>query len=136
MGHIRSHGVRHLLIYCSTGLCHHSAVVDADRWPDDAVLLDLCRKHWAGCARAPAAKADTRKPGVVTTANMTGDNGAIVSTAPDASLSFLFWGAGLFVLPVIGGYTAVVYWLFRGKQREGYNAASASPPPAYRDRDA
>jgi hypothetical protein len=25
LGHIRSHGVRGLLIYCSTGLCHHSA---------------------------------------------------------------------------------------------------------------
>jgi cytochrome d ubiquinol oxidase subunit II len=48
-----------------------------------------------------------------------------MAAAPDASLSFLFWGAGLFVLPVIGGYTAVVYWLFRGKQRVGYAAASA-----------
>jgi hypothetical protein len=41
MGHIRSHGVRQLLIYCSTGFCHHCAVVDADRRPDDTVLLDL-----------------------------------------------------------------------------------------------
>jgi hypothetical protein len=49
MDHIRSHGVRRLLIYCSTGFCHHSAVVDADRWPDDIVLLDLCRK--AVCTR-------------------------------------------------------------------------------------
>jgi cytochrome bd ubiquinol oxidase subunit II len=48
-----------------------------------------------------------------------------MAAAPDASLSFLFWGAGLFVLPVIGGYTAVVYWLFRGKQRVGYTPASA-----------
>ena len=39
------------------------------------------------------------------------------AAAPEASLSFLFWGAGLFVLPVIGAYTAVVYWMFRGKQR-------------------
>jgi hypothetical protein len=40
MGHIRSHGVRHLLIYCSDGLyCHHSAVINADRWPDETVLL-------------------------------------------------------------------------------------------------
>jgi hypothetical protein len=31
----RTHGVRRLLIYCSAGLCcHHSAIVDADRWPD------------------------------------------------------------------------------------------------------
>jgi len=29
----------------------------------------------------------------------------------------LFGGAGVFVLPVIAVYTAVVYWLFRGKLR-------------------
>src|ERR1700730_5220424 len=44
LGHIRSHGVRRLLINCSTGLCHHSALIDADRWPDDTVLLDLDKK--------------------------------------------------------------------------------------------
>ena len=44
------------------------------------------------------------------------------AAAPEASLSFLFWGAGLFVLPVIGVYTAVVYWAFRGRQRKGYSA--------------
>jgi len=49
------------------------------------------------------------------------------AAAPDASLSFLFWGAGVFVLPVIAVYTGVVYWLFRGKLREGYKAA-AQPP--------
>ena len=37
------------------------------------------------------------------------------AAAPQASLSFLFWGAGLFVLPVIALYTGGVYWLFRGK---------------------
>jgi cytochrome d ubiquinol oxidase subunit II len=42
------------------------------------------------------------------------------AAAPNASLSFLFWGAGLFVLPVIGLYTVVVYWMFRGRQRGGY----------------
>jgi hypothetical protein len=42
---IREHGVRRLLIYCTEGLwCYHSAVIDADRWPDDTVLLDLDRK--------------------------------------------------------------------------------------------
>ena len=35
----------------------------------------------------------------------------------EASLSFLFWGAGLFVLPVIAVYTIGVYWIFRGKTR-------------------
>jgi cytochrome d ubiquinol oxidase subunit II len=49
------------------------------------------------------------------------------AAAPQASLSFLFWGAGLFVLPVIGAYTAVVYWMFRGKQRKGYTPAGAPP---------
>jgi cytochrome bd ubiquinol oxidase subunit II len=42
------------------------------------------------------------------------------AAAPEASLSFLFWGAGLFVLPVIVIYTVAVYWLFRGKMRTGY----------------
>ena len=38
----------------------------------------------------------------------------------EASLSFLFWGAGLFVLPVIAIYTIGVYWIFRGKSRRSY----------------
>jgi alcohol dehydrogenase (cytochrome c) len=40
------------------------------------------------------------------------------AAAPDKALSFLFWGAGVFVLPVILIYTAVVYWVFRGKQHQ------------------
>jgi cytochrome bd ubiquinol oxidase subunit II len=36
------------------------------------------------------------------------------AAAPEASLSFLFWGA-LFALPAIVAYTIGVYWLFRGK---------------------
>jgi cytochrome d ubiquinol oxidase subunit II len=36
------------------------------------------------------------------------------AAAPDASLSFLFWGA-VVVLPVTALYTITVYWLFRGK---------------------
>ena len=39
------------------------------------------------------------------------------AAAAEASLSFLFWGAGLFVLPVIALYTIAVYWIFRGKTR-------------------
>ena len=59
LGHIRSHGVRHLLIYCSQGLyCHHSAVVDADRWPDETVLLDLDAK--AVCTKCGMIGADVR----------------------------------------------------------------------------
>ena len=44
------------------------------------------------------------------------------AAAPEQSLSFLFWGAGVFVLPVIAVYTAVVYWLFSGKLRRGYGS--------------
>ena len=42
------------------------------------------------------------------------------AAAPEKSLSFLFWGAGVFVLPVIAIYTGLVYWVFRGKLRKGY----------------
>jgi len=58
LGRIRGHGVRRLLIYCSTGLCHHSAVIDADRWPDDTALLDLDRR--AVCTRCGMIGADVR----------------------------------------------------------------------------
>ncbi len=37
------------------------------------------------------------------------------AAAPDASLRFLFWGAGLFVLPITLAYTAAVYFIFRGR---------------------
>ncbi len=42
------------------------------------------------------------------------------AAAGRSSPSFLFLGAGSFVLPVIAIYTAVVYWLFRGKLRKRY----------------
>lgn len=41
------------------------------------------------------------------------------AAAPDASLQFLFWGAGLFVLPITLIYTGIVYFLFRGKAGKG-----------------
>jgi cytochrome d ubiquinol oxidase subunit II len=45
------------------------------------------------------------------------------AAAPPASLKFLFYGAGLVVLPIILAYTLAVYWVFRGKMREdvGYH---------------
>ena len=39
------------------------------------------------------------------------------AAAPPQSLTFMFYGAGIVVLPVILIYTAVVYWVFRGKVR-------------------
>ena len=41
------------------------------------------------------------------------------AAAPDASLQFLFYG-GVVVLPVIAVYTIGVYWVFRGKVRNGF----------------
>jgi cytochrome d ubiquinol oxidase subunit II len=37
------------------------------------------------------------------------------AAAPPASLAFMFWGAGIFVLPLTLFYTAVVYRIFHGK---------------------
>ena len=48
------------------------------------------------------------------------------AAAPETSLSFLFYGAGLFVLPVIMLYTIVVYRIFRGKVENGDGKI---PPP-------
>lgn len=37
------------------------------------------------------------------------------AVAPRESVSFLFWGAGVFVLPITLVYTLVVYFVFKGK---------------------
>jgi cytochrome bd ubiquinol oxidase subunit II len=42
------------------------------------------------------------------------------AAAPDASLGFIFYG-GVIVLPVIVIYSAIVYYIFRGKARRLYN---------------
>lgn len=39
------------------------------------------------------------------------------AAAPHASLAFMFWGEGLFVLPLMLIYTAISYRVFRGKTR-------------------
>jgi cytochrome d ubiquinol oxidase subunit II len=39
------------------------------------------------------------------------------AAAPQSSLAFLFWGAGLFVFPLMLLYTAISYSVFRGKVR-------------------
>ena len=44
------------------------------------------------------------------------------AAAPEESLSFLFWGAGIVALPVVAVYTGVIYWVFRGKHGEGYGS--------------
>jgi cytochrome d ubiquinol oxidase subunit II len=39
------------------------------------------------------------------------------AAAPHSSLAFMFWGAGLFVFPLMLVYTAISYIVFRGKVR-------------------
>ena len=42
------------------------------------------------------------------------------AASPPASLNFMFWGAGLFVMPLTIIYTLLVYRLFRGKVTDGH----------------
>jgi len=39
------------------------------------------------------------------------------AAAPHSSLAFMFWGEGLFVFPLMLGYTVINYSVFRGKVR-------------------
>jgi hypothetical protein len=59
MGHIRSHGVTHLLVYCGNAVwCHHSAKIDGDFVPDETELLSLDRRFV--CTRCGFIGADVR----------------------------------------------------------------------------
>jgi cytochrome bd-type quinol oxidase subunit 2 len=53
----------------------------------------------------------------------------LIFAAAFETLAICFW-PGVIVLPLICGYTAVVYWLFRGKVRE---ESHESPPPVIID---
>ena len=41
------------------------------------------------------------------------------AAAPTHSLAFIFWGAGIVVLPLILLYTVIVYAIFKGKVDTG-----------------
>lgn len=54
------------------------------------------------------------------------------AAAPPTSLAFMFWGAGIIVLPLTLAYTAAVYFIFRGRvvdDEEGYDAAPQTAVP-------
>jgi hypothetical protein len=44
MGHIRAHGCRGLLVYCDSGRCHQSALMNADWLPDETPVRSLCQR--------------------------------------------------------------------------------------------
>jgi cytochrome d ubiquinol oxidase subunit II len=52
--------------------------------------------------------------------------------APESSLDFMFW-PGVIVLPLICGYTATVYWMFRGKIRDEVQESFSRSAPAVAD---
>jgi hypothetical protein len=58
LGHIRSHGCRDLLVYCSSGRCHHSATMNADWLPDEMPVRSLCPRMV--CTRCGMIGADVR----------------------------------------------------------------------------
>lgn len=49
------------------------------------------------------------------------------AAAPRSSLAFLFWGAGIVVLPVTLAYTAAVYFIFRGRVTDGDGYCGEAP---------
>ena len=56
------------------------------------------------------------------------------AAAPQASLAFMFWGAGIIVLPLTLLYTGAVYFIFRGKvvdDGETYGETSTTPASAF-----
>ena len=57
-GHIRGHGCRDLLVYCSSGRCHHSATINGDRFPGDLAVRSLCGRMV--CTRCGYIGADVR----------------------------------------------------------------------------
>jgi hypothetical protein len=59
MGHVRSHGCRDLLVYCTSSWCHHSAKLSGDFLSDDTVLLEIeprfvCTALWSDWCRRKA----------------------------------------------------------------------------------
>jgi hypothetical protein len=57
-GHIRSHGCRDLLIYCSSIDCSHSATMNADHLPDETAIRPLGARMV--CSRCGHVGADVR----------------------------------------------------------------------------
>jgi hypothetical protein len=58
LGHIRGHGCRHVLVYCESMWCRHSAVMNVDALPDDTPVRSLC-PHMV-CTRCGLIGADVR----------------------------------------------------------------------------
>jgi hypothetical protein len=58
LGHIRGHGCRSLLVYCSSLHCNHSATLNADWLPDETPIRSLCPRMV--CTQCGMIGADVR----------------------------------------------------------------------------
>jgi hypothetical protein len=58
LGHVRSLACRDLLVYCTSGHCHHSATMNADWLPDAVSVRSLCSRMV--CTRCGLIGADVR----------------------------------------------------------------------------
>ena len=58
LAHIRAHGCRDLLVYCTSGRCYHSATVNVDWLPNDTPVRSLCPRMV--CTRCGLIGADVR----------------------------------------------------------------------------
>jgi hypothetical protein len=58
LGHIRSHGCRDLLVYCSSINCNHGVTINADHMPDDTAIRSLGSRMV--CTRCGHVGADVR----------------------------------------------------------------------------
>jgi hypothetical protein len=58
LSHIRGHGVRNLLVYCSSIACNHQTVMNADHLPDETVIRPLGERMV--CTRCGHRGADVR----------------------------------------------------------------------------
>src|SRR5438067_12212402 len=72
LGHIRSHGCRDLLVYCGSTWCHHDAVINADRLPDETAVRSQCSRMV--CTRVRTDRRG-RAAGLVTTYESSGARG-------------------------------------------------------------
>jgi cytochrome d ubiquinol oxidase subunit II len=96
-----------LVVFPAIGLLAVAALIFGARWRRDAWPFAATSAIFgAAFATLAASFLPYMVPYSITIAR---------AAAPNSSLSFLFWGAGLFVLPLMLLYTVVVYAVFKGK---------------------
>jgi hypothetical protein len=53
LGNMRQQGVQHLIAFCHNDACHHQALIDVSRYPDDVAVPSFQRRiKCAECGRS------------------------------------------------------------------------------------